>query len=265
MDNILVHKYFFRATLLLLIIFTAAISHLGYRTHLADQKKNIQNIAQTSSQQKTNTESSEGQVLGANYRTPQIFVTGGDSSYAAGGMIALASTDEPAIYIGGYDISGEADINIYKANESALIDYLLHDKDGKQIKAQPDITSFEFIGNVKQNIQSNTYDGTKVMLPLEGTGIWHLHINVGSREVNAFVLRSNVGVFAKEGKNEIIFWGQNFKNKRSISGGLLKILNLQDSMSELQSVSFEDDGTAKTNLNSKADIALYYQYLGISN
>ena len=70
------------------------------------------------------------EVLGK--KTPQIRVAGGRGGYGAGGMIALASGDEAAVNIGGYDISGKAEVSVYEADEQAVLDYLTHDKEGKQ-------------------------------------------------------------------------------------------------------------------------------------
>jgi len=63
-------------------------------------------------------------------------------------------------------------------------------------------------------------------------------------------------VLTKEGDNEFIFWGQDFKTKKSVTDGNIKILNLQDGLRELQTVSFNAEGIAKGTINADADIAL---------
>lgn len=70
------------------------------------------------------TENSPGAVLSSNYQVPQIYISGGEQGYSSGGMIALASTDEPAVVIGGYNTSGEAEISMYEATETDILDYL---------------------------------------------------------------------------------------------------------------------------------------------
>jgi uncharacterized protein YfaS (alpha-2-macroglobulin family) len=202
---------------------------------------------------------SSPEVLGRNLQAPQNYIYGGEQKYSSGGVIALASTDEPAVQIGGYQISGAAEIAMYEANEEALLDYLIHDKDGKQIKAKPDITKFQYVTTVKHNINTSSYEGTRVTLPLKETGIWYLKVKIGSTEAGAYLLRSNIGVLSQEGDNEFIFWGQSFKTKRSVTDGNIKILNLQDGQKELQTISFNGEGIAKGSLNAEADIALVQQ------
>lgn len=216
------------------------------------------NLTQKKTEQPQPTDSRED-VLGRNIQAPQIFISGGDQGYSSGGMIALASTDEPAVQIGGYNISGSAEVAMYEANEDALLDYLTHDKDGKQTKKNPDISKFRYVTTVNHNINTSSYEGSKVVLPLAETGIWYLKVKIGGTNADAYVLRSNVGVLTKEGDNEFIFWGQNFKTKRSVSDGVIKLMNLQEGRKEIQTVSFNAEGIAKANLLSEADIALMKQ------
>jgi alpha-2-macroglobulin len=220
-----------------------------------NSKKNKQAFLQTSTNQNNQA------VLGNNnYQYPQIYLYGGNNSeYSSGGLITLASTDEPAVVIGGYQLSGEAEIAMYVANKEMVLDYLTHDKDNKQIKKAPDVNTLPYVTTVKQTINTNTYQGSKVILPFADKGIWYLKVKLGATNVDAFVVRSDIGVLAKNGDSEIIFWGQNFSSKRSIESGNLKLFNLQDSQKELQNVQFDSDGIAKTRITNEADIALAEQ------
>ncbi len=236
--------------LIALIGLVAIYSPLNKST--SKQESNNQPTPQTQ-------KASNSNVLGNNTQVPQIYISGGDQGYSTGGMIVLTSTDEPAVVIGGYNISGDAEITMYEANENALLDYLTHDKDGKQTKKNPDINQFRYVASVKHSVNTGSYQESKVPLPFGEKGIWYLKVKIGSNNADAFVLRSNIGVLTKEGDNELIFWGQNFKTKRSVTDGVIKLLNLQDSRKELRTVSFGADGIAKANLNADADIALIQQ------
>ncbi len=191
----------------------------------------------------------------AGYQSPQIFIYGGDNSFSAGGLISLASTDEPAVQIGGYNISGNATVEIYKANPDMLLDYLTHDKDGKQTKTKPDVSKLEFVGTTSHSINTNSYEGSKVSLPLAESGVWYLKVKIGNVNADAFVLRSGYGILAKEGDNEFIFWGQDFKTKRSINAGSLSVLNMQDTKKSLSQTNFDSEGLAKAPITEEADIA----------
>lgn len=192
----------------------------------------------------------------AGYQSPEIYIYGGEGGFSEGGLISQAATEEPSVQIGGYNISGNAEISIYKADKDSLLSYLLHDKDGKQIKSSPDVGKFQFVANTTHSINTGSYEGSKVPLPLTGVGVWYLKVKIGNINTDAFVLRSDFGVLAKEGDNEFIFWGQDFATKRSIVGGSVTVMNLQDSQKSISQVSFDSGGLARTAISSDADIAL---------
>src|SRR6185503_16836764 len=95
-------------------------------------------------------------------------------------MISLASTDEPSVAIGGYDVTGKVEVSVYEANEQALLDYLTHNKEGKQTKKNPNISDFRFIAIINHTITSSYGSGSKLLLPLRETGIYFLRIKQGS-------------------------------------------------------------------------------------
>lgn len=220
-------------------------------------KKFIQQFSKTKQQTSVSQspQSNDKQdVLG--HRTPQIYVSGGKQGYSGGGMIALTSTDEPAVNIGGYDISGSVEVSIYEADEQALLDYLTHDKEGKQTKKNPDINRFRYMTKVNHQIVSSYGDGSKLLLPIGESGIYFLRIKQDSVSEDSFVVRSNIGAIVKEGDNEYIFWAQNFKTRRSLGEGNLSIYNLQDNLREIGSLPFNSEGIARANLTADADIAI---------
>lgn len=217
-------------------------------------------VVENNIEQKISQTQEGGQVLGRYYRAPQIFIYGKDQQYVSGGLIPLASTDEPAIEIGGYDLSGSAEVSLYHADINSVLDYLVHDKDGKQLRKSPDVSNFQFVTTVNSEIDLAKGGGSsRISLPLEETGIWYVRVKIGQIEANAFILRSNIGVMAEQGADSLIFWGQNFKTKRSISEGNLKTLSLLDSINEIQSTSFNGDGIAQTGLDERVDIAFVTQ------
>lgn len=194
------------------------------------------------------------EVLGRNTSAPQIYVSNGDQGLNAGGVIAIASTDEPAVYIGGYNSTGKATVGVFKSDGEAVLNYLLHDKDGKQTNRTPNTSKMTPVVSITHQITGG-YEGTKVPLPLEKTGVWYLSVKFGDKITHAFVVRSDVGVLTEEGDNELIFWGQNFTTKRSITEGSVKVLNLTEKINELSSSSFDSEGIAKTTVDDQADIA----------
>ena len=194
------------------------------------------------------------EVLGK--KTPQIRVAGGRGGYGAGGMIALASGDEAAVNIGGYDISGKAEVSVYEADEQAVLDYLTHDKEGKQTKNDPDISKFRFIKKLEHEITSSYTDSSKLLLPIGESGIYFLRIALGEVHEDSFVIRSRIGSIVKEGDNEYLFWAQDFTTKRSLSEGSLSLYNLEGNLKEVGTATFDSSGVARTNLVADADVAV---------
>src|SRR4030042_5717799 len=173
----------------------------------------------SSSQSSKQSEEEKQKVLGK-----QIYISGKDE-YAAGGLLPLSSTDEPAIYVGGYDFSGEVEINLYEADESSLINYLIHDKEGKQINKKQDPSKFRFITKLNHQVTSGSDSTSKVLLPLSEKGIYFVRVKTQNQNIDSFIVRSDLGVAVKEGDNELVFWGQNFTTGRSIADGQIKVFN----------------------------------------
>ncbi|MBI3397234.1 hypothetical protein HY045_02045 [Candidatus Woesebacteria bacterium] len=235
---------------ILIAIFSVSISKLQPKKEVVTPPKTIT----------SNLEVTKSNVLGRSTSSsaPQIYIADPNAGFnGSGGVISIASTDDPFITLNGYNINGTADINVYEANKDILINYLTHDKDGKQTKGLPVVSDLTFVGNVKKDISfTNTNNSIDILLPLKETGIWFLDIKVGQSKVTAIVIRSEIGVLTKEGDNEFVFWGQNFKTGKSITEGNIKTLSLQDNNTELGSTSFDGSGIAKLPLDGKADVAV---------
>lgn len=192
-----------------------------------------------------------------NAQSSQINISAHNSFGFGGGLISFASTDEPSVDVSGYNISGSAEVSLYDASIESVLDYLTHDKDGKQIKQKFDLTRFRHVNNFTFQITSSDGKGSKLLLPIGQQGIWYLTIKIGTTEASKFIVRSNTGILNKEGNNEYIFWGQNFKTQRSISKGTLKLYNLLNKSSQLTSIAFDSEGIAKAPFFDNADIALF--------
>jgi uncharacterized protein YfaS (alpha-2-macroglobulin family) len=234
------------------IILTAILT--PYQKKSPDASRTYRQTTQNNSNTQENT-----QVLAANDRSPQIYIYGEKQEYSAGGVIAIASTDEAAVHIGGYRISGPTTIAIYQTNEDALLDYITHDKDSKQTQAKPLVSKLHYQTTIKTTINTGDQGDAKVLLPLAEQGIWYLKMSIGKNNTDAFVIRSNIAALAEEGDNELIFWGQNFKTKRSITDGVVILYSLLNGRKELERASFNSDGIAKSKSTGDADIALIAQ------
>jgi uncharacterized protein YfaS (alpha-2-macroglobulin family) len=189
---------------------------------------------------------------------PRLFISGTADSYAGGGMIALSSLAEPAVYVSGDDIKGEAQISLYRASEEALLGYLTHDKDGQQLERQPAENQIQFVTTLSEQVSLDRGTASKVLLPLDRTGIWFVKVKIDKVEEVAFIVRSNVGAVVKEGDNQYLFWAQDFTTRRSIPSGNVAVYNMQDTAQLLAQSAFNREGIASTNLLPEADIAVVH-------
>jgi uncharacterized protein YfaS (alpha-2-macroglobulin family) len=200
-------------------------------------------------------DSVEERVLGQ--RTRAIYIYGGGEE-SGEGVIALSSTDEPAVRITSYDLAGEAEVTLYRVSEQNLLDYLVHNEKGFQIEKKPPVDQFEKITTISHPILGGGKE-SKLLLPLEEKGIWFLEIKLGGIKTDVFVIRSGIGAIAKEGDNEYIFWAQSFKTKRSLSEGTIQIYNLLNQPRQLASAALNEEGIARAPLLSEADMAILRQ------
>ena len=207
---------------------------------------------------------SQPQVLGMSgggrgNRASQMYVYGGDNySGGSGGVISMSSKDQPSIYLSSYNVAGQADIAVYRSSIDAVLKYLTHDSENKQLNKNVDTSSFELLGTTTHNIQSGDQQNI-LPLPIDGKGIWYVTIKLPNILVDGFIIRSDNGIIAKEGNNKLIFWGQNFDSYKSVGGGNLKLYALKDNVKELQSVSFDDRGMAESDMSIDNDLAIYTQ------
>jgi hypothetical protein len=201
---------------------------------------------------------SESDVLGSSNReAPQIYISSYENQgYASGGVIPISSVDEPAVEIRIYGVSGQYEAKIYEADENLLLNYLIHDSSGKQLKSPPDVEKLRYVGSTTSTISSNTGSPDRLNLPIGETGIWYVDINAGGIKANAFVIRSNFGVVTKEWDNQYLFWGQTFATGKSVTGGSISVYNLSGGVATQGETTFDQGGIAAMPILPSADIAI---------
>lgn len=195
-------------------------------------------------------------VLGTYRYKPSIFISGNNDGYSSGGLISLSSQEEPSVEISGYKISGEIEIQVYEANEEAVLNYLTHDKEGKQTKRISSVDNFRYIASSKTQLTDSYGQQSKVLLPISENGIYFLKIIAKDINEQAFVIRSPFASVVKEGNNEFIFWSQNIETKRSLSSGQITIYDLLDETKSINTADIDSQGIAKTTLTENADVAV---------
>ncbi len=187
---------------------------------------------------------------------PQLFITG-DKGYYGSGIISQITSAEPAITIQGYNVTAPVTVSIYKANISAVLEYLMHDAEDRLLNDKVDSSKFQLIATSTEDLTAAEYSAqSRVVLPIVESGVYFVHAESGDAKHNVFVVRSKMGVIAREGDNELIFWGQDTKTGKSITEGNIKVYNLENRRSEVARLDFDDEGIAKLPVGKAGDVGV---------
>jgi uncharacterized protein YfaS (alpha-2-macroglobulin family) len=185
--------------------------------------------------------------------SPRIKIRSINNRYGQGAVIPMSTASEPSINVSADNTNDDLHINVYRASIDNVLEFLVHDEKNNQLNKEVDVDALEFVASFDQDRSVET----RVLLPIDGYGIWYVNVRSGELSEGAFVVRSGYGVLVKEGDDDNIFWGQNFDTKKSVSSGDLKIYNLRDSIVELQSLTFDDEGISRADKVSEADVGVF--------
>jgi hypothetical protein len=155
-------------------------------------------------------------------RPGQMYVYGGENSFGTGGIISMSSIDEPVLGLSVYNIQGDATVTTYVADRESLIKYATHNNEGMQVNKIVDKDSLELVQASNYTIKSSN-EPNRVPLPIEGKGIWYVTIEVSGFTIDGFIIRSDVGLIAKEGDGTFLFWAQNFSDGLSVRGRVVAL------------------------------------------
>lgn len=190
-------------------------------------------------------------------RYPVVVVRPVADQYNYGGIMSFPSGDEVATYLESYDISGEAEITLYKASEQNLLNYLLHDDKRSQKERNMSVADFPVVATIRQRVTEGYDNKVLVKLPItEATGIWYFTVRLGNVTNNGFILKSSFGVTALEEKEAYLFWAQDFNTHRSAPGVEVTVYSLLNERKELGRANTNDQGIARTSFSAVADVAL---------
>lgn len=122
-----------------------------------------------------NSQKSE-EVLGlTGSRKPIIYISGRNNRYSSGGLIPIASTDDPVVDIDS-TTKGLAKFELFEADKEALFSYLIYEEENQQVNPQMDTSGFEKITSFEKQIGAED----KVSLPLKDTGMYYLPLQIQS-------------------------------------------------------------------------------------
>ena len=198
-----------------------------------------------------------------------------NNSYEQGGLIEIASTDEPTVKLGSVGISGSATVTTYQATYDDLLNYLIHNDKYEQKNKSIDVSKLSQVSQA--TFQINADNDSAMPLSVGDNGIWFVRADLNGTVGEAFIVRTDVGSIATQGDNQIVIWNQNFKTKRLISGASVAVYNLNGGIKQIETTTSDSEGIAKVKSTQDADIAivesngnktvlpLNYKYLNNSN
>ncbi len=193
-----------------------------------------------------------GSVL-ASYDNTYIYVekaTGDDYAFGHDGVQSFASTQDIVLTTMGNNINGNIDIDISKANMDDVLRYLTYRGEGKQINADISVSDQDIITTM--NVQL----GDKFTLPVDGNGIWLLHVKADKAEIFMYVIRSKYGTVVKEEKDGLLVWVQDFDSGKSMEDIPISIYSLRNEVKKRTESKTNGKGIAHMDTSAKYDVMI---------
>lgn len=195
-------------------------------------------------------------LISQNADKPALVISKSDSF--ANGLVAFTSVQEPKIDVTAYVTSGAATVEVYQTDMDHLLTYLVHDNKYKQLNPTVDVSKLSHLQDLSINLiasnNQNNYQTTTVSLPLSSNGIFFIRVKKDDLTAETYVIRSTFGSLAREAKDTLVVWSQDFTSKRSINGGTATLYNLESQKSIIGTANLDGDGIASLPLTSGDDV-----------
>jgi uncharacterized protein YfaS (alpha-2-macroglobulin family) len=175
-------------------------------------------------------------------------------------IISQTVLEEPTIELQTMQIPvGQADLRIYRADKSTLLDFLTHDSKTKQIN-ELDLTKLDLIENLTADVKNNTEKtfstSGKIKLSAQAAGIYVIWTKFKSKTQTTILIRSNFGTVTTNDAKNLIFWTQNLSTNKSAQSGTVTTYNLLKDSNSLGNGTINNKGIANVPKNPKSEIAL---------
>jgi hypothetical protein len=119
-----------------------------------------QNRPSTHSSQQATPVSQAPVVSGAGrYRESDITIYGDDKGgiNGTGGVVNMSALEDPSIYLYSYKLVGTFDVDVYEANVTQLMEFLVVNEKGNQINPRPDTRDLKLVTSFKQAVNNPDY------------------------------------------------------------------------------------------------------------
>lgn len=185
---------------------------------------------------------------------PSISISSSANYGGGGGLIAYPSIGEVKIDVWANKTSGSAKVEIYSVTLDDVLNYLVHDNKYQQINPDIEVSKFTHISNVDINLIEQK--SLTVSLPLPEKGLFFIRAKQNDLSAGTFVVRSTLGSMAREAKDTLVIWSQDFTTKRSVVGAKVKVYNLEKNKNVIGEASSDNEGVVSIPLTESADLVI---------
>ncbi len=193
-------------------------------------------------------------VLGRSVENfPQIYIDSSHGGYSVGGVMSQTSLSEPVILLESND-SGQVTLDIYQSKIEEVLNFLTYDRDKTDPKSI-DYSSLTKVNSLTTAIIKQT--SNRILLPIEGEGIWLVRIQFGNQENFAYLIRTSITAVAKEGNKEILVWAEDVISKKTLPTASLEVFSLDKEVKSIAKSKTDTRGLMKIRLDAKIfDVAV---------
>jgi len=175
-------------------------------------------------------------------------------------VISQTILEEPTIELQTMQIPvGQANLRVYRADKSTLLDFLTHDSQVKQTN-EIDLSKLDLIENLTADVKNNTEKtfstSGKIKLNAQAAGIYVIWTKFKSKTQTTILIRSNFGTVTTNDAKNLIFWTQNLSTNKSAQSGTVTTYNLLKDSNALGNWTIGNKGISNVPKNPKSEIAL---------
>ena len=189
----------------------------------------------------------------ASYNEPYIHIEKATiGGYASGrdGIQSFASTQDIVLTAMGNNVDGNVSVDVFKADMDDVLKYLVYRDEGKQINTDISTNDEDIVATMSVQLKD------KFTLPVEGNGVWLVHVKVDEVETFMYVIRSKYGTVVKEEKDGLLVWIQDFDSGKSLKNVPVSVYSLRNKVKKRTESKTDDEGIIHMDTSAKYDVMI---------
>ncbi len=143
---------------------------------------------------------------------------------------------------------------IFEVDQSFLLSYIANGVQGQHEQTNADLEQYQLISE-ESSLYLPASGCADVTLPTEAAGIYAVQFTFADELTTYLIVRSSFGVLATEGRDEIVFWGQEYESGQELDQATVEVYSFDQSAQVVSQDTFSE-GVASVARSNSADIAL---------